>query len=68
MMTTRPLAEKVRAGRRAALAALNARLAASGNVVSFYEGRFPVRQAVPEFRSVRRVPAPVLVLTERIAA
>jgi len=67
-------AEKARAGRRAALATLNARLArgANGaNVVSIYETRMAPRRSVPEFRSVRgHQPAlqPVLVLTDRIAA
>lgn len=74
-MTT--LADKIRAGRRAALASLNARVSDAANVVSIYEDRFPVRRAVPEFHTVRTVtpavtPAaarqPVLVLTDRLAA
>lgn len=64
---TSPLTEKARSGRRAALAALNARLASAANVVSIYEDRMPPRRAVPEFHSVRRR-APMLVLTERVAA
>ncbi|GGD37474.1 hypothetical protein [Sinisalibacter lacisalsi] len=69
------LAEKARARRRGALAALNARFATDEGVVSIFEGSFPKRQAVPEFRSVRghpdpreTRPLPVLVLRNRVAA
>ncbi len=51
------LAEKARAGRRAALSALNARLAPDNSVVSIFMGTFPHRQAMPEFHSVRTDPA-----------
>ena len=70
--------DKIRAGRRAALASLNARLDRGGNVVSIFENSFPRRQAVPEFRSVRSQPVavrveagtrlPRLLLKNRIAA
>jgi len=69
------LAEKARAGRRAALSALNAKLSRDTRVVSIFEGSLPRRQAVPEFHSVRHAPAapaactaPVLVLTRAMAA
>jgi hypothetical protein len=72
---TRSLADHARARRRAALSALNARLVADNSVISIFGGSFPRRQAVPEFRSVRRhsgPPAaqvlPVLVLRQRVAA
>lgn len=64
---TNLLADKARAGRRAALATLNARLATGANVVSIYQGRMPARRVAPEFHSVRNH-QPVLVLTERVAA
>jgi hypothetical protein len=71
-MTT-SLLEKARAGRRAALASLNAQAAiTSENVVSLFEGLPQPRKTMPEFRSVRRhadtEAAPVLMLTERLAA
>lgn len=72
-MTT--LANKIRAGRRAALASLSTRVSDAENVVSIFEDRIPARRAVPEFHSVRNAAAvsaeirrPVLVLTDRIAA
>lgn len=71
----RSLLEQARAGRRAALSALNARLGTGDRVVSIFEGSFPKRQAVPEFHSVRAAPAgtnltarPRLVLMKNIAA
>jgi hypothetical protein len=71
----RSLADKARARRRAALSALSARLSTDDSVISIFEGSFPHRQAMPEFRSVRRHPnpcdaqaLPVLLLRERVAA
>ena len=61
-----PIIERVRRGRLAALAALRARTAASGNVVSIFETAIPTRAAEPMFHSCRR-PAPLL-LTNPIAA
>jgi len=49
----RSLSEQARAGRRAALSALNARLGTKDRVVSIFEGSFPRRRAIPEFHSVR---------------
>ena len=51
------LAEKARAGRRAALCALNARIDGDDDVVSVFEGSFPRRRAVPQFQSVRKAMA-----------
>lgn len=78
MTETTPMIEKIRAGRRAALASLNTRLNHGGNVVSIFENAFPRREATPEFHSVRSQPVPVriaadspravLVLKNRIAA
>jgi len=69
------LADKARAGRRAALSALNARLGTTDRVVSIFEGTLPRRRAVPEFHSVRHpgatpatAPLPILVLNEPVAA
>jgi len=57
------LAEKARAGRRAALTSLHSRLGHPDKVVSIFDNAFPPRQSVPEFHSVRvtslRRPAPV---------
>ncbi|SMH48065.1 hypothetical protein [Maritimibacter sp. HL-12] len=71
----RSLADRARARRRTALSALRARIAADDSVISIFEGSFPLRQAVPEFRSVRGNPGlgeprrlPVLVLRDRVAA
>ena len=62
--------EMARAGRRAALTSLHARLGHTDKVVSIFDNAFPLRQAEPEFQSVRigRVRHPVLVLTDRVAA
>jgi hypothetical protein len=71
---TLSLADKARANRRAALASLNARVARSQNVVSIFDRVVQRRQAVPEFHTTRAAtalaatPAPVLVLTDPIAA
>lgn len=69
------LADKARAGRRAALSALNARLGTTDRVVSIFENTLPRRRAVPEFHSVRHpgvmpaaAPLPILVLDEQVAA
>jgi hypothetical protein len=51
-MTT-TLADKAREGRRTALAALNARVAHSRNVVSIFDRVVQRRQSVPEFHSIR---------------
>lgn len=50
---TNTIVEKIRAGRRAALASLNTQLAVGENVVSIFESSFPRRQAEPTFHSVR---------------
>ncbi len=67
-----PIIDKVRAGRRAALASLHTRLGHSDKIVSIFENTFPARQAVAEFHSVRNRPAahrqPALVLKNPIAA
>ncbi|MCB1338175.1 MAG: hypothetical protein KDK10_12235 [Maritimibacter sp.] len=67
-----PILDKVRAGRRAALASLHTRLGHSDKIVSIFENTFPPRQAVAEFHSVRSHTAarrqPVLVLTNPLAA
>lgn len=62
------LADKARAGRRAALSALNARLATDDRVVSIFEGSFPRRGAVPQFHSVRTGAGPRRAPGPRIAA
>lgn len=68
------LADKARAGRRAALASLNARIAQSENVVSIYERVLEPRRVVPEFHTIRAhdapapARAPMLVLENPIAA
>jgi len=67
---TASITDKARAGRRAALTSLHARLGHTDKVVSIFDNAFPQRLAEPEFRSVRlgRVRRPALVLTERVAA
>ena len=67
---TTSILEKARAGRRAALTSLHARLGYTDKVVSIFDNAFPQRLAEPEFHSVRavRVRRPALVLTERVAA
>lgn len=74
-MMDRSLSDKARAGRRAALSALNARLNAHRDVVSIFEVGCQNRVAVPEFRSVRNkapekptLRLPTLVLTGAVAA
>jgi len=69
------LTDKARAGRRAALSALNARLGTTDRVVSIFEGTLPRRRAIPQFHSVRHpgaapaaAPLPILVLDQRVAA
>lgn len=71
---TSTLADQAREGRRAALAALNARTANCRNVVSIFNGLVLPRQTVPLFHSTRAAVAgngdagsrPLL--TRRIAA
>lgn len=70
---TTPIIDKIRAGRRAALASLHTRLGHSDKIVSIFENTFPPRQAVAEFHTVRTSPVtsvrqPVLILTEPVAA
>ena len=67
---TTPIIEKARAGRRAALTSLHARLGHTDKVVSIFDNAFPQRQAEPEFHSIRagRVRRSTLVLTEQVAA
>ena len=67
---TTPIIEMARAGRRAALTSLHARLGNTDKVVSIFDNAFPLRLAEPEFQSVRvaRVRRPALVLTDRVAA
>jgi len=65
-----PIIDKARAGRRAALTSLHARLGHTDKVVSIFNNAFPLRQAELEFHSVRarHVRRPTLVLTDRVAA
>lgn len=67
---TTSITDKARAGRRAALTSLHARLGHSDKVISIFDNAFPLRQAVPEFHSIRSTPLrrPVLSLTEKVAA
>ena len=46
---TTPIIEKARAGRRAALTSLHARLGHTDKVVSIFDNAFPQRQAEPQF-------------------
>lgn len=68
------LADKARSNRRAALAALNARIARSSNVVPIFDRVSQRRVAVPEFHTTRdkhalgAPAATVLVLTDPVAA
>ncbi|GKY86282.1 hypothetical protein [Sinisalibacter aestuarii] len=50
---TMTLADKAREGRRAALAALNARTADDRSVVSIFDRVAHRRQTVPQFHSIR---------------
>jgi hypothetical protein len=65
-----PILDKARAGRRAALTSLHARLGHTDKVVSIFDNAFPIRAAEPTFHSVRAHAhrRPTLVLTERAAA
>lgn len=48
-----PIIDKIRRGRLAALAALRARTAQSGNVVSIFDTAIETREVEPVFRSQR---------------
>lgn len=66
-----PIVEKVRRGRLAALAALRAVTADSGNVVSIFDGALPKRADRPVFHTCRKASEnklPPLMLTNPIAA
>lgn len=69
-----PIIEKIRAGRRAALSSLHARLGHTDKVVSIFDNAFPPRVSEPEFHSVRahqpvaRLRRSTLALADSVAA
>ncbi len=67
---TSTILEKARAGRRAALTSLHARLGHTDKVVSIFNNAFPMREPEPETDVIRLAPRrrPVLVLNKRTAA
>lgn len=64
------IAEKARAGRRAALTSLHSRLGHTEKVISIFDNAFPIRAAEPEFRTTRTTPLrrPVLATAGLAAA